>query len=86
MVSFLANLLSEDGILFIRMASNFATRVPFIINENGKSNLPDGSTRYLLNQSQLNKVMIVNELSFLEPLKTVNVNDERCMSTLVLTK
>ncbi|MBK9569159.1 MAG: class I SAM-dependent methyltransferase [Chitinophagaceae bacterium] len=48
--------------------------------------IPDGSTRFLLTRPLLTSSMLQNNLSFLEPLKTVNVDDIRCMSTLVLQK
>lgn len=81
----LVALLAEDGILFIRMTSDFARRESFGSSVSGRIDLPDGSNRYLLNNEQLEQVLKSNKLYFVEPLKTVNVNEERCMSTLVLT-
>jgi len=54
--------------------------------EDGVYEIPDGSRRFLLTRRLLAEVMRENGLSFLEPLKTVNVDDVRCMSTLVLKK
>lgn len=48
--------------------------------------IPDGSTRFLLTRELLNQVMQRYAFSFLEDFKTVNVNDVRSMSTLVLQK
>jgi hypothetical protein len=52
----------------------------------GVYDIPDGSRRFLLTRDLLADVMRKNGLSFLEPLKTVNVNDIRCMSTVVLRR
>ncbi|MFD1551742.1 class I SAM-dependent methyltransferase [Putridiphycobacter roseus] len=82
----LVELMHVNGILFIRMTSNFATANDFHQNEQGVAILPDGSTRYLLTAPMLEKVMKKHQLQFIDPLKTVNVADLRCMSTIVLRK
>jgi len=86
MMAALANLLTETGVLFIRMTSDFATSMAFVSDENGRADLPDGTNRYLMTKSELVKAMNENKLHFVEPLKTINVDDQRCMSTLVLSK
>ncbi|MGB0850071.1 MAG: hypothetical protein ACPGTP_02390, partial [Bacteroidia bacterium] len=86
MMSSMSALLSETGVLFIRMTSDFAIHPSYGGEESGRVKLPDGTTRYLLNRSQLTKAISDNQLKFVEPLKTVNVDDQRCMSTLVLTR
>ncbi|RMG88031.1 MAG: class I SAM-dependent methyltransferase [Bacteroidetes bacterium] len=48
--------------------------------------LPDGTTRYLLDRAVLRDLMAENGLTFLDPFKTVNVNDIRTMATVVLRK
>ena len=82
----LMNLLKPRGTLFIRMTSNFANRTDFNPNKKGLAALPDGSNRYLLTEQMLEKMVQKYQLKFKDPLKTVNVNNLRCMSTLVLTK
>jgi hypothetical protein len=52
----------------------------------GVFRIPDESIRFLLNRQLLKDCMKEFNMSFLEPLKTVNVDDIRCMSTLVLQK
>lgn len=86
MMDGLSSFLTDKGILFIRMTSEFANPYFYEVNENGRSTLPDGTERYLLSKIELTAAMNRNQLYFLEPLKTINVNDERSMSTLVLTK
>jgi hypothetical protein len=52
----------------------------------GVYDIPDGSRRFLLTRTVLADIVQKNRLSFLEPLKTVNVNDIRCMSTVVFMR
>lgn len=86
MGSELVRILKPGGSLFIRMTSNIGIENKVALIEDGVYFLPDESTRFLLTKSLLASFMEQNRLSFLEPLKTVNVNDIRCMSTLVLQK
>ncbi len=86
MMTELVRVLKPGGSLFIRMTSNIGieTLVHFI--SNGVYKIPDGSKRFLLTKTLLNEIMHQYNLNFLEPLKTVNVDDKRCMSTFVLYK
>jgi tellurite methyltransferase len=86
MVSKLVSLLSNDGVLFIRMTSDMAFRNDVLINENGRCLLPDGSDRYLLTIDKLRGIIETNNIKLIEPVKTVNVQDIRCMTTLVFSK
>lgn len=86
MMASLAALLREDGILFIRMTSDFARRKFFGFSVDGRIDLPDDTNRYLLSKEQLTIALEACDLYYVEPLKTVNVNNERCMSTLILSK
>ncbi len=76
----------QGGSIFIRMASNIGIEDKVNLINDGVYNIPDGSKRFLLNKALLAESMELLNLSLLEPLKTVNVNDIRCMSTLVLQK
>ena len=78
--------LKPGGNLFIRMTSDIGIENRVRVLENGVYLIPDGSTRFLLTRSLLGQVMKKYSFSFLEDFKTVNVNDIRCMSTLVLQK
>lgn len=80
----LFDLLNDGGILFIRMTSDIGLDID--IPTNGVTELPDGTTRYLLTKTMLDQLIKEYKLSFLDPLKTVNVDDQRCMSTVVLKK
>ncbi len=82
----LVRVLKPNGSIFIRMTSNIGIEDKVVLIDDGVYFLPDESTRFLLTKPLLASFMKQNQLSFLEPLKTVNVDDIRCMSTLVLQK
>ena len=80
------HLLKKGGSFFIRMASDIGIKNQVRPVGNGVYQTPDGSTWFLLTRPLLDQVMEKYSFSFLEEFKTVNVNDLRCMSTLVLKK
>ena len=86
MLAELVRVVKPGGSLFIRIASVMGIEDKVILINDGVYKIPDGSTRFLLTKPLLSSSMLQNNLSFLEPLKTVNVDDIRCMSTLVLQK
>jgi tellurite methyltransferase len=86
MVAEMVRVLQPNGSLFIRMTSDIGIEDKVDGLGDGVYKIPDGSTRFLLTRALLADIMKKNKLSFLEPLKTVNVNDVRCMSTLVVAK
>ncbi len=86
MIAEMVRVLKPCGSLFIRMTSDIGIENKITHLGKGVYLLPDGSERFLLTKPLLTEIMKQNRLSFLEPLKTVNVNDLRCMSTLVLQK
>ena len=86
MLDELYRVLKPGGNLFIRMASDIGIENRVQPLSDGVYAIPDGSTRFLLTRELLNQVMQRYAFSFLEDFKTVNVNDVRSMSTLVLQK
>lgn len=86
MMGEMVRVLKPGGILFIRMTSDIGIEYKAKHIKDGVYLIPDGSKRFLLTRSLLADCMQQNNLSFAEPLKTVNVDDIRCMSTLVLQK
>lgn len=82
----LVRVLRSGGILFIRMASDIGLEPKPVISEDGIALLPDGTYRYLLTRSKLGEMLGNHALVFAEVLKTVNVDDKRSMTTLVLQK
>jgi ubiquinone/menaquinone biosynthesis C-methylase UbiE len=86
MLSEMTRLLKPGGSLFIRMTSNIGIENMVIEVSDGVYKIPDGSTRFLLTKSMLKKLLIQYRFILIEPLKTVNVEDTRCMTTLLLKK
>lgn len=86
MLAEMVRTLKTNGTLFIRMTSDIGIENKVKPINYGVFSIPDGSKRFLLTKNLLADCMQKNNLSFLEPLKTVNVDDLRCMSTLVLQK
>ena len=78
--------LKSGGILFVRLTTNVGIEHLIEPLGEGKYLLPDGSARFLLNKEQLDEVISQFKLEFIEPFKTVIVDNQRSMSTLVLKK
>jgi len=78
--------LKTDGTLFIRLASDIGLPHKEALNQDGVFLIPDGSSRFLLTRELLGEILKSFPVRMLEPIKTTNVNDIRCMSTLMLTK
>ncbi|MCU1290644.1 MAG: SAM-dependent methyltransferase [Acidobacteria bacterium] len=78
--------LKPGGIFFARLASSIGIEDQVQTVGDGKYLLPDGSTRFLVDEELLTSE--TRELGgiWLEPLKTTNVQNMRCMSTWVLKK
>ena len=86
MFSELMRVLKPKGSLFIRVASDIGINDKLIPVSEGIYKLPDGTTRYLFTKPLLKEITETYKFKLLEPLKTVNVNDLRCMTTIVLQK
>ncbi len=78
--------LKPNGIFFARLASSIGIENLIIPTENGRYNLPDGSERFLVSEDLLIKTAENLNASFLEPIKTTNVQNLRCMTTWILCK
>ena len=86
MLAEMVRVLKPGGSLFIRMTSDIGIENKVKLINDGVYLIPDGSTRFLLTKSLLANIFQQYPLSFIEPFKTLNVDDMRCMSTLVLQK
>jgi tellurite methyltransferase len=82
----LVRLLKPGGTLFIRMASDIGIEQKVVLIADGVYTIPDGSTRFLLTRALLGDCLARYPLILAEPVKTTNVEDSRCMTTLVLQK
>ena len=86
MITEMVRVLKPRGTLFIRMTSDIGIEDKVQLKSDGVYAIPDGSTRFLLTRRLLTSLLKKQQLLFIEPFKTVNVDDVRCMSTLVLQK
>lgn len=86
MIGEMVRVLKLHGALFIRMTSDIGIEDKVELLPNGNHLIPDGSMRFLLTKPLLAECIKQFNLAFSEPLKTVNVDDIRCMSTLMLQK
>ncbi len=78
--------LKPEGILFLRLTSAFGMEEKVNEAGNGKYYLPDGSLRFLLTQDLLDELLQLYPAQFIEPVKSVLVQNARSMTTLVLQK
>ena len=78
--------LRPGGSLFIRAATDVGLADKIIPLGNGRFYLPDGTERFLITRVALDNLIRQHGLCFLEPFKTVLVEDLRSMSVVVLGK
>lgn len=74
------------GYLFARLASDIGIEDLVVPIRDGVYRLPDGSTRYLVNQQTLLRYTTELGAELFEPIKTTNVQNLRCMTTWCLRK
>lgn len=86
MVSELIRVLKPEGILFIRMTSDFGLPKNYKALGDGRYLLADGSERFLLTKHLFSEMKKEHQLSQIEPVKSTLVEDMRSMTTLVLMK
>lgn len=85
MFASLVDLMAKNAVLFIRMTSDIGLTLDSK-GRNGVFDLPDGSERYLITREQIDELLEEHNLSLIEPVKTVKVEELRSMTTLVVTK
>ncbi|MEO7156367.1 MAG: class I SAM-dependent methyltransferase, partial [Vicinamibacterales bacterium] len=78
--------LKPGGMLFCRLASSIGMADRMQLIEGRRFRLPDGSTRYLVDEALLDRVTRELGGEWLDPLKTTVVQDQRCMTTWVIRK
>lgn len=86
MFSELNRVLKPKGSLFIRVASDIGIENKILPLGGGRFSLPDGTDRFLLTKRIIEDVLNNFPLTLAEPVKTTNVQDVRCMTTLVMIK
>lgn len=85
MLSELDRVLAPDGTLFVRMTSDIGLQGHETLKD-GRYHLPDGSQRFLLTKGMIDTIIADYGYTLAEAIKTVVVDDQRCMTTLVLKK
>jgi SAM-dependent methyltransferase len=84
MVGELWRVLAPGGLFFARLASNIG--LERLIPSTGRARLPDGSDRYVVDESTLLSWTSKLGGTLADPLKTTNVQNMRCMTTWVMEK
>ena len=86
MVRELWRVLRPGGLFFARLASSIGLESRVEPRGGGRYHLPDGSDRFLVDEPLLRRLATALGGSAVEPLKTVNVENVRCMTTWCLRK
>ena len=85
MLQELWRVLARDGMLFARLASNIGLEA--IVGAAGRRvRLPDGSDRFVVDEAMLIERTERLGAELLDPIKTTNVQQQRCMTTWCLRK
>ena len=82
----MCRVLRPGGLLFARLASTIGLEVPVALDENRRARLPDGTERFLVDEELLLRWSGRLGADLLDPIKTTNVQNARCMTTWVLRK
>jgi tellurite methyltransferase len=85
MVHELWRVLAPHGLLFARLATSIGLEAQLPARA-GRMRLPDGSDRFVVDAHTLRDLATRLGGRWLDPLKTTNVEDQRCMTTWVLEK
>jgi tellurite methyltransferase len=85
MVTEMWRLLAADGLFFARLASNIGIE-PAVGPAGRRVQLPDGSDRFVVDERILVETATRLGARQLDPIKTTNVQQQRCMTTWCLGK
>jgi len=85
MLAELWRVLAPGGLLFARLASNVGLERA-VGAAGSRVRLPDGSDRFIVDEAMLLERTTRLGGTLLDPLKTTNVQQQRCMTTWSLTK
>ncbi len=78
--------LKPRGRFFARLASSIGIMDLLVPTSNGRYWMPDGTERFIVDEEILRDATAKLGATFLEPIKTTNVENLRCMTTWVLQK
>jgi len=77
--------LARGGLFFARLASSIGIE-PLLAETTGRVRLPDGSDRFVVDEPFLIETTHNLRGTLIDPIKTTNVQNQRCMTTWVLQK
>ena len=86
MLAELWRVLKPGGMFFARLASSIGIKDLLVPTTNGRFIMPDGSERFIVDERMLRDCTAKLGARFIEPIKTTNVENLRCMTTWVLAK
>ena len=78
--------LKPGGMFFARIASSIGIKDLLVPTSNERYMMPDGTERFVVDEQMLKDCAKNIGGTFLEPIKTTNVENIRCMTTWVLIK
>lgn len=82
----LVRVLQPGGSMFLRVATDVGLADKMHPLGEGRFSMPDGTDRFLLSRPALEALLQKHGLNYLEPFKTVLVDEHRSMTALVLGK
>ena len=85
MLDELWRVLTPGGMLFARLATSIGLERQLAATT-GRVRLPDGSDRFVVDERMLIEWTDAHGATLLDPIKTTNVQNQRCMTTWVLQK
>ena len=85
MVDEMWRVLAPGGLFFARLASSIGLE-PHVAATVGRVRLPDGSDRFVVDEQLLLETTHNLRGTLLDPVKTTNVQNQRCMTTWVIEK
>ena len=85
MVDELWRVLAPGGLFFARLASSIGIEA-LLPAATGRVRLPDGSDRFVVDEALLLETTARLQGTLADPLKTTNVQQQRCMTTWVVRK
>jgi SAM-dependent methyltransferase len=85
MVDEMWRVLAPGGLFFARLASSIGIET-HVAATTGRVRLPDGSDRFIVDEAMLLETTARLGGTLADPLKTTNVQQQRCMTTWAVTK
>lgn len=85
MVGEMWRVLAPGGLFFARLASSIGIE-PLLAAPTGRVRLPDGSERFVVDEAMLMETTARLGGTLLDPIKTTNVQQQRCMTTWVVQR